>query len=337
MVANGSGDFDATTILLKRTPFSGEEVERFWTAVANAPRNAGWYAPGKPLREGVITRLITLPSKELAAEFRSYKYDITPVFDDSPFFWHFARFRDVLRGQRDTKRLDIEDGFGERIILFLFGLGIVYAAAFLMLPFFVIRKIWLELPHKALTAVYFAAIGMGFMFYEVVLIQKLTLLLGYPTYSLSVTLAAVLAFTGIGSFLSTRYAANYRAALGVLIGVILAVTLFYQFGMDSIVEASLPHALAVRVGLAVLMLLPLGLCLGGFMPIGLAVAAAHTVHREQYVAWGWAVNGFFSVISSILATILSMTLGFTMVMNIALALYLIAAAALLAIPRARLG
>ena len=48
-------------------------------------------------------------------------------------------------------------------------------------------------------------LGMGFMFLEVTLIQRLTLFLGYPTHSLSVTLFALLVSTGVGSGLSTRY------------------------------------------------------------------------------------------------------------------------------------
>jgi hypothetical protein len=337
MVASASGMLNATTILLKRSSFTAEEADRLLARVEKVPHNVVRYAPGKPFADGLVTRIITRPRTELHDIISSYRYDVTPVFDDSPFFWHFARLRDVVGGARDRTRIDLEDSLGERVLLFLLGLGVTYAAAFLLLPFFAIRATWREFPHKALTGAYFAAIGLGYMFFEVVLIQKLTLLLGYPTYSLSVTLAAMLAFTGIGSLLTARYLSRYRSALAVLVAVIVAATLFYQFAMDPLVSAALPRSEALRVVLAIVMLLPLGLSLGGFMPVGLAVAASHTRHREEYVAWGWAVNGFFSVIASILATILSMTLGFATVMYVALALYLIAAAVLLAIGRTGAG
>ena len=32
----------------------------------------------------------------LAERYRAYPYDVGPVTDDSPFFWHFARFRDIF-------------------------------------------------------------------------------------------------------------------------------------------------------------------------------------------------------------------------------------------------
>jgi len=53
-----------------------------------------------------------------------------------------------------------------------------------------------------------------------------------------------------------------------------------------------------------------------------------TSHADEYVAWGWAINGVFSVIGSVLTTILSMSFGFRTVQLLALVIYLFAGAAL---------
>jgi hypothetical protein len=45
-------------------------------------------------------------------------------------------------------------------------------------------------------------------------------------------------------------------------------------------------------GLAILLIAPLGICLGAFMPIGLRVIAELTEHKQELIAWAWAVNGF---------------------------------------------
>jgi hypothetical protein len=42
------------------------------------------------------------------------------------------------------------------------------------------------------------------------------------------------------------------------------------------------------------------------------------------VAWGWAVNGFASVIGSVLTTILAMAFGFQAVLVLGLAVYVVA-------------
>jgi hypothetical protein len=56
-------------------------------------------------------------------------------------------------------------------------------------------------------------------------------------------------------------------------------------------------------------------------------------HPDEFVAWSWAVNGFFSVIGSVLTTILAMSIGFRAVQAIALAVYAVAVLAFLALRR----
>ena len=77
------------------------------------------------------------------------------------------------------------------------------------------------------------------------------------------------------------------------------------------------------------------LFLGVFMPIGLRTVAGLCSHGEEYVAWGWAVNGFCSVASSVLSTVLAMSFGFDMVMLLALVMYAIGIGAMMRIPEVR--
>ncbi|NIU62873.1 MAG: spermine synthase, partial [Pseudomonas stutzeri] len=51
---------------------------------------------------------------------------------------------------------------------------------------------------SAAFALYFAALGVGFMAVEVAVIQRFSLFLGYPTLSLTVTLATLLLAGGVG-------------------------------------------------------------------------------------------------------------------------------------------
>ena len=168
---------------------------------------------------------------------------------------------------------------------------------------------------------YFAALGLGFMFIEVALIQMLTLFLGYPTHSLSVTLFGILLFSGLGSLLSERYSARRNRALGILMACLIVLVVFYQLGLPVVVDRFVGRSLAFRMLLTIAMIAPLGLCLGAFMPIGLTTIAGTTPYKREYVAWAWAVNGFFSVMASILATILAMVIGFKMVFLVALVIY----------------
>jgi hypothetical protein len=166
------------------------------------------------------------------------------------------------------------------------------------------------------------------------LMQQMTLFLGYPTYSLTVTLFSLLVFTGLGSLATERYAANRNRSLMTLLGVLFILMLMQQFALGPMVDAFIGNSLAFRIFAAILFIAPLGLCLGAFMPIGLGAVSALSDYSRQYIAWGWAVNGFFSVMSSILATMLSMTYGFQAVLMVGMAIYAVGVLALVSLPAA---
>ena len=195
---------------------------------------------------------------------------------------------------------------------------------------------------EAIGRLYFAdLLGAGLacavvvaLFFEIALIQRLTLFLGYPTYSLTVTLMSILIFTGIGALLSTRLHDKVKHLVPALVVAITLLTAFYQFALDPATDALLHLPLAARVPIALIALAPLGLCLGMFMPLGLRAISDVTKYPSQYVAWGWAVNGFASVVGAVLSTILAMSLGFRTVMLIALITYFVALTALRVLLRA---
>jgi hypothetical protein len=328
-----------STIVVKGTPFTDAEVDAFAARVAGLPDHHAVYAPGVDLAanetgDQIVAGLAGGSAADVEALVAGSNREIDAISDDAPFFWHFHDFPDVLRdifSPLDTD--DPEDVIGERVLLLLLAIAVVYAAVFLLLPFVAVRRTWRALPAKGASGVYFAALGLGFMFFEITMIQRLVLFLGYPTYSLTVTLASILVFTGIGALASRRLAAWRRSPLPLILAVLAGLTVFYRFGLDPLTESLLSSSLGVRVLVAVLLLAPLGVCLGMFMPLGLAAVSRLTDHGDAYAAWGWAINGFFSVIGSVLTTILSMSFGFRAVQLAALAIYAVAVLAFLALRR----
>ena len=342
-LTNATGDL--STIVLKRTPFTAAEVDRFVAAVPQAPPHAdpqGFprsevaYAPGAANDGGIVGRIAGAPSEADAARIAAtYPREISPVHDDRPFFWHFSSFGDVLG--KITKPFSTdnpEDVIGERVLLLLLLVSVGYAALFLLAPFVFVRKEWRALPAKGRSALYFASLGLGFMLLEISMIQRLVRFLGYPTYSLTVTLASILLFTGLGALLSKRFADRPRRAVVTSGLALLALGIAYLFALNPITDALLQTPFWFRVITTVLLLAPLGVCLGMFMPLGLGVVAGLGPHADEYVAWGWAVNGFFSVIGSVGTTILAMAYGFRTVQVVALCVYGVAVLAFLALERA---
>jgi hypothetical protein len=319
-----------STILIGRAPFSAAQVARFREATRAIPESVVRLDGGPPPADGLLGAALRDPARELA----SYPYEVGAVTDDSPFFWHFTGFRKAVRQAFSAREslLDPAEGAGERVLLALLLCVVVLAAVGLLLPFVAIRRTWQAMPHKGRAAIYFGSIGMGFMLLEIALIQKLTLFLGYPTYSLTVTLFALLLFTGLGSIASARLIARRDRALLALFAATAVLALGYQSGLGFLVTHVGGAALSLRIAIAVALLAPLGLCLGAFMPLGLLTVSRLGPHGAAFVAWAWAINGFASVVSSILAVILSMVVGFQAVLMLAVAFYLVAALALRGLP-----
>ena len=140
---------------------------------------------------------------------------------------------------------------------------------------------------------FFAAIGLGFLLLEIALIQRFVLFLGFPTYALSVVLFSLLAFTGIGSLLSTRLGDARRTLIAALAFACILIAAA-AFGLQPLLRALVEWPFAARVALSVVLLAPAGLALGMAMPIGLTRLAG--LHPGA-VPWGWAVNGIASVLA----------------------------------------
>lgn len=326
--SGSGGGTTLSTVLVKGEPFTEVEIEAFTGKGADIEGDTLQYAPGQP-QDNSVTRSLTLPAYEQRAFLDSYPFAVDAISDDGPFFWHFSRFGDVLADFGDPiDRVDPEDSIGERVILLLLAIATVMAAVFLLLPFVTMRTVWRELPRKGTSALYFSALGLGFMFFEITLIQRLILFLGYPTYSLTVTLASLLVFTGIGALMSGRFKGRIDHATRALAPAVVLLGLAYLFLLPMLTDALLTTPLALRVAVAFLVLAPLGMFLGLFMPLGLGAVAALTRHGEQYVAWGWAVNGFASVIGSVLTTVFAMIIGFNLVLTLSVVVYLVAIVAL---------
>ena len=77
-----------------------------------------------------------------------------------------------------------------------------------------------------------------------------------------------------------------------------------------------------RVVVAVALVAPLGFCMGLPFPLGLRRLGRDAA---ELVPWAWGINGCASVLSAVLASVLAVHFGFTVVIALAVGLYIVAA------------
>jgi len=167
---------------------------------------------------------------------------------------------------------------------------------------------------------YFSFIAVGYFFIEMPLIQKMILFLGHPSYSIAVIIAGLLVFTGIGSLFSDRLFSTDKRILISTVFICL-ITLFYLWFIDDLFSLFMIFPVGVKVFIVLFMMAPLGFFMGVPFPQGLT--AIRKIEKEA-ISWAWGVNGFFSVISILLATVFAVTMGFRAVFVIACLCYLAA-------------
>ncbi len=182
------------TVLVRNEPFTENELAEI-RLLADERGEGVAFAPGGPYQ----LEWADLAAAESPTEFcHSYRLDVCPPTDDRPFFFNMKRLRD-LGDQMDGYSYAVDPV----LILFLaFAVIVVLATLGYVVPLLLARHV-ARPPPSALA--YFVFIGLGFLLVEAVFIQRFVLMLGYPTYSLSVVLASLLAFTGFGSWLSARW------------------------------------------------------------------------------------------------------------------------------------
>jgi hypothetical protein len=82
------------------------------------------------------------------------------------------------------------------------------------------------------------------------------------------------------------------------------------------------RTLVVKLVMAIMLIAPLAFCMGLPLPLALARVAAS---QPAFVPWAWAINGCASVVSAVLAVLLAIQFGFTLVLILALLFYALAA------------
>jgi len=255
-----------------------------------------------------------------------YKFHIAPASDDSPYFFHFFKWRalpELLAMREQGGAALIEWGY--LIVLATLLQALVAGGLLILLPLTITGRTVFGRTGLRMSG-YFFALGLAFLFLEIAFIQKLVLFLGHPLYAVTVVLSGFLVFAGLGSGLvSARLAKRPPDARALTVKPAVSAILFlcvaYLLTLPGILPLMIGWPEPVKVALALILIAPLAFCMGMPFPLGLARVQAWA---RDFVPWAWGVNGFASVLSAALATLLAIEFGFTVLMAAGAALYFLA-------------
>jgi hypothetical protein len=167
---------------------------------------------------------------------------------------------------------------------------------------------------------YFMLIGIGFMAIEIGLLQRMSVYLGHPLYSLSVLLFTLILTTGIGSFLSERWKLDSRAKFAIWSALLAAYIAALPLWLEHLLLAFGDVNLVLRAAVCVITISPAGLMMGFGFPTGMRLVSAID---KRPTPWFWGINGAAGVLASIVAVAVSIAFGIHVTLMVGAICYLL--------------
>lgn len=332
------------TFIVKKTEFVLSEIDRLkgfcrslWFDVVyyhgiNETELNKFNKFDKPIYHNSIISIIQPERREKF--LKNYLFDVSSVTDNKPYFYHFFkwdRFYDLYKSMGDKWQPLVEGGY---IVPIVFVQAFFASMVFILLPAFLAGRLKTLLGKRSEKPdfkvfkkgmgnylAYFFLIGLGFMFIEVVIIQKFILLLDHPVYSFATVIFSFLMSAGVGSFVSGKYSRIRMLGINKIIYILCGMVLLFYL-LLSWWEKVLFLPLITRQILAVLFIFPFGLLMGMPFPMGIKKLESFS---PSSIPWAWCINGCASVLSSVLAILLAIRWGFHTVLFCALGSYILAA------------
>jgi len=307
-------DLFVSNLMCKKSAFTNEEIKK----AENIAKDMGFDIIYTPLdqKDNYFTKFIL--AADVEQFYKNYPFRIEPPTDNEGFFFHMLKLKDFWRvfNFKNIEGGQLHNYYSVFILITILIITSILSFFFIFLPL-LFRKAKFLVPKKeALRYVlYFAFLGLGFMLIEISLIQRFSIFLGHPIYSIIIALFSILLFSGIGSLLTGKLNIKISKVISALIltGIVfLVISLSFFKIQGSLISKSF---------LSILFLAPLGLFMGMPFPSGINLLDKKD---RQLIPWAFGINCMTSTIGSVLTLILYINSGFRITFLAALAFYLFA-------------
>jgi hypothetical protein len=274
------------------------------------------------LYEGVIALL----SAQRENFLTNYKYNLIPATDNRPYFFNF--FTWTLVPELLFKSNNNAVGTLERSYLSLLTtllLATLLTITLILLALLIRKSTVQRVTSKQLAQIltYFLCLGIASIFTELAFMQQFVLHLHIPLpYATSIVLSSFLIFAGLGSHYSNQLISRQRrfflnplmtAGISIIVLILLYITL-----LPSLLPPLAFFPIAVKLILSWILMAPLAFLMGIPFPLGIAYLGECL---PKLIPWVWAINGSATALSAMLLTMLTIHLGFTGTIFIAMGLY----------------
>ena len=329
-------------ILISPTPWSDADVAMLKAWAAQRSFDVSWHPgfdvavaraglfndlPGVSFASGQMTS--TGPDDAIANEvaavlagqpsLSSEAFHIRPATLDRPAFHASLRLEDL---PTLIRRLEVlpQAEIGALVNIAVLGQAILIALLVLAAPvLFRRRTSGAREKTGGWPALYFPALGLGFLLIEIWLIDKAAFWLNDYSSAFALVLTSMLIFSGLGSMIAGRCAALPKLASMLSLIIVLTWIGAMWVGAEDVMMRTLDQPWAIKGLLVIVAAAPVSLALGLPFPLGLI-----QVGDGRALPWAWGLNGAFSVVATPLANLMSRDVGFSSLLIAGAGLYALA-------------
>ncbi len=299
---------------MKKGDINGKErkiLRRF------AGKNEIVYSPFE-VKDNVYYKLASADYKTI---IKDSSVNISPVSDISPYFNQPNKIgqlkfsNNFLKGMA-TEKVERVRTYTNSVYLSIFFISIFFSIIFIYLP---LRK--KGKGRNSRNTLYFSLIGLSFIIVEIILIKIFQLLLGNPSYSISIIIFSLLLSAGMGSYYSEKILKAFRGKM-VFVSIFISLTLtIYAFFLFDLIYLVIELPIIARSLISVLLISIPGVPMGIYFPLGVKKVSSDD---PVMTGWAWGANAFATVLGSVVTVIISINWNFTAGLITAAVVYLLA-------------
>jgi hypothetical protein len=288
------------TIIVGAAPLTSEDLSKLHLAT----QELGFtelISPDRDPGQGAIGDVMRARNDEDEVRLtRLYHLDLTAPSDDRPFFFNQVVVTDPASiAMARMAHVGVMRGnlYAGMTVVLIMALSLALVVATIIVPSLPsVRRTSARL--ATLGTAYFALIGLGFMFIELGIIQRISVFLGHPVYGLAIGLFSMIFSTGIGSLASERFRldAPFKIIVWAALLVFFVIMLTAWFPM--LVRATEGSSLVGRALVSLAAIVPAGVLMGFGFPTGMRLVNA--IDRTP-TPWFWAINGACGVLAASVA------------------------------------
>jgi predicted membrane-bound spermidine synthase len=317
------------TLIISRTPFSQIDLKALERAATRYEHQVLVTPSVKPNSE-ILSRIVTAAGRDQLDNYTSgLRFDLTPPTDDRPFFFNQLPLSKPLSALRLAKKgaglAAFKGGLAKGNLLATLTLMVLLVASMALVTATIvvpIKSVLSDTNSRFATSgtFYFLLIGFGFMMIEIAFLQRLSVFLGHPSYSLSVVLFSLILSTGIGSLLSGSLKFNTPIKLAMWAALTGSYLIALPLWIPEIFVAFEGARTLTKAVVSLGIIAPAGILMGFGFPSGMRMAL---LSDPRPAPWLWGINAAAGVFASASAVACSITFGISLTLTIGAVCYLL--------------